>query len=325
MPRDHVEILDPMELAWSEADLPGFPEQTVQKTLSVDEETGASTRLLSLPAGSNATPAASAAGAEAFVVSGGLRLDDSQLGEYDYAHVPADAAASWETTERCRLLYMPDCDPVPGKETDASPSITDVAAMDWEQPQTDSFPDGAARKSLRHDPETGWTTWLLGVLPGWNETRIEVHPVAEEAYHLHPYSASHLQSQVIIIAISLVGFAVIKKPLSKLGHVPDVDLLVSPLVYYSGKVSVLGVTELYGAIDRAAIRFVRACYWVGSNPPLAAVRVSRYLPKPFRPSFAQDEPPADGGTPSRLYLRAGIGTTVLLLVAVITVLLVLAL
>ena len=184
MPRDHVEILDPMEMAWSEADLPGFPEQTVQKTLSVDEETGASTRLLSIPAGSNATPAASAAGAEAFVVSGGLRLDDGQLGEYDYAQVPAGAAASWETTERCRLLYMPDGDPVPGDETDASPSITDVAAMDWEQPQTDSFPDGAARKSLRNDPETGWTTWLLGVLPGWNETRVEVHPVAEEAYQV---------------------------------------------------------------------------------------------------------------------------------------------
>ena len=159
--------------------------------------------------------------------------------------------------------------------------------------------------------------WLVGLLP-WPL-------VAEEAYHLHPYSASHLQSQAIIITISVVGFAVIKKPLSKLGHVPDVDLLVSPLIYYSGKLSVYSVTELYGIVDRTAIRFVRVCYWVGANPVLATLRLARYLPKSIRPEFAQDEPPADGGTPSRLYLRASIGTTILLLTAVITIMLVLAL
>ncbi len=159
--------------------------------------------------------------------------------------------------------------------------------------------------------------WLLDLLP-WPLLK-------EEAYHLHPYSSSHLQSQAILVGISLVAFAVIKKPLSKLGHIPDVDVLVSPLVYYSGKASVYGVTELYAAIDRTAIRFVRGCYWVGSNPTLVAVRLARYLPQSFRPSFGQDEPPADGGTPSRLYLRASIGTTVLLLTVVITLLLILAL
>jgi multicomponent Na+:H+ antiporter subunit D len=159
--------------------------------------------------------------------------------------------------------------------------------------------------------------WLVGLLP-WPL-------VAEEAYSLHPYSASHLQSQAIIVAISVVGFAVIKKPLSKLGHVPDVDLLISPLIYYSGKLSVYSVTELYGIVDRTAIRFVRVCYWVGANPVLATLRLARYLPKSIRPEFAQDEPPADGGTPSRLYLRASIGTTILLLTAVITIMLVLAL
>jgi glyoxylate utilization-related uncharacterized protein len=186
MARDHVEFLDPATMAWSDADLPGFPEGTREKTLSADDATGASTRLVSVPAGATATPAAAGADAEVFVVSGGLRIDDRGLRRLDYAHVPAGAAVTYGTTERCRLLYMPDGDPGAGVEADpdAAPAVTDVGAMDWEQPETEGFPDGAARKSLRYDEATGAATWLLGVLPGWRETRVEVHPVVEEGYQV---------------------------------------------------------------------------------------------------------------------------------------------
>ncbi|MEF8786774.1 MAG: Na(+)/H(+) antiporter subunit D [Haloarculaceae archaeon] len=162
-----------------------------------------------------------------------------------------------------------------------------------------------------------WWEGLLSVLP-WPL-------VAEEAYHLHPYSASHLQSQAILIGISAVAFAVIKKPLSKLGHVPDPAKAVSWLAFYGGKAGVVGVTELYGVVDRAGIRLVRTCYWVGSNPALAAARVARRLPRTVRPTLGHDEPPTDGGTVSRHYLRADIRTTILVLTAVLTIVLLLAL
>lgn len=125
--------------------------------------------------------------------------------------------------------------------------------------------------------------------------------------------------------MSLVGFVLIKKPLSKVGHVPDVEILVEPLVFYSGKASVYAVTETYAAIDRAGIRAVRLCYWAGANPVVATRRATTWLPAGFRPDLGEASTTPNGGEPSRLYLRAGIGTTVLVVAAVLTLLLVLAL
>jgi hypothetical protein len=184
MARDHVEFADPAAMAWNDTDLPGFPDGTREKVLSVDDDTSASTRLLSVPAGETAAASAAAVDTELFVVSGGLRVDDRRLNRYDYAFVPEGAAATYETADRCRLLYMPDGVAENRDATDAATELTDTSEMDWEQPQTEGFPAGAARKSLHYDENTGAATWLLGVLPGWQETRIEVHPVVEEAYQV---------------------------------------------------------------------------------------------------------------------------------------------
>jgi multicomponent Na+:H+ antiporter subunit D len=122
----------------------------------------------------------------------------------------------------------------------------------------------------------------------------------------------------------------------------------------------LAVTESFRAVDAAAVAFVRRCYWVGNNPTLAADRAARRLPgwlvdgSPFTNggSRASSDRRPDGGAPtagrehddsrgderadgygesgderapSRLYLRASIGTTILLIVLVLTVLLALLL
>jgi len=184
MAREHVEFADPADMTWTEASIPGFPDGTREKVLSRDDETGASTRLVSVQAGATAEAAASVAATEVFVVSGGIEVDDQRLNRYDHAFVPAGAEVTYKTSERCRLLYLPDAWAEEGEPTGSSPTLIDVGAMDWEQPQTEGFPAGAARKSLHVNDETGAATWLLGVLPGWRETRIEVHPVVEEAYQV---------------------------------------------------------------------------------------------------------------------------------------------
>ncbi|WP_336363140.1 Na(+)/H(+) antiporter subunit D [Halalkalicoccus salilacus] len=172
---------------------------------------------------------------------------------------------------------------------------------------------------------------------------------------LHPYSPGHLIDAGLLLLVALVGFAVIRKPLSGLGHVDDVSRILNPLVYQTGRLSMLAVTETFRAVDAAAVSFVRTCYWIGNNPVLAVARLARRLPA----WLIDDLGPADGdrtagsGSPpdrrldggeridgpraaaggeeyegdsdglSRLYLRASIGTTILLIVVVLTVLLVL--
>lgn len=164
-------------------------------------------------------------------------------------------------------------------------------------------------------------------LPGGWEFAVEMAAENAAGFHvhdLHPYSSSHLLESAALVAVSVPTFFLIRKPLSKIGHVPDFEVLVNPLVYYSGKAGIYGTTELFAAVDRAAVGFVRTCYWISANPVRAVDRATRWLPDGIRPEFVGESAP-DGGEPSRLYLRAGIGTTVLVLSAVLTILLALSL
>ena len=170
----------------------------------------------------------------------------------------------------------------------------------------------------------GGACLVLGLPVVWQfGAALALTPAALEIGDLDPYSTGHLLDAAILIAISVPGFFLIKKPLSKIGHVHDLEIVVNPLVYYSGKAGVYGVTELFGAIDRAGIRFVQTCYWIGANPVRAVERLTRRLPAGVRPNFVGKTSP-DGGEISRLYLRAGIGTTILVLGAVLTLFLLLS-
>ncbi|WP_407067163.1 Na(+)/H(+) antiporter subunit D [Haloterrigena salinisoli] len=134
--------------------------------------------------------------------------------------------------------------------------------------------------------------------------------------HLHPYSSSHLETAGILTAVALVTFVVVRKPLSKL-DLGDPARVVFPAGYYVGRWSMLATTELYRVVDAAAVGLVKRCYWVGNNPVLAVDAAARRLPM----VDVEERQPTDGGRPSTIHLRMGIGTTVLLLTIVLTVIL----
>jgi multicomponent Na+:H+ antiporter subunit D len=129
-------------------------------------------------------------------------------------------------------------------------------------------------------------------------------------YEYTTFTVPHMAEGVGLAAIALVAFVFLKGPLHHVGKVPDIDYLYNRAFFYGGRALVVATTETFAAVDRVAVRFVRTCYWIGGNPAAAAVRVDRFLPGTFRA--------ADGGRPSRLYLRAGIGTSVLILGAILT-------
>jgi len=189
MPRDHIEFVHHSELQWGASDIAGLPEGTREKVLSEDAESGASTRLLSVSRERRdpvTDQLAWDAGVELFVLKGSFWLDGRRLEQYDHAYIPPETAitrfgASMEAT----LLFMPDeeLNTVEG-DTDSEVQVTRSADMEWEGVEVEGFPQGAMMKSLYMDDETGDSSWLLGVLPQWEETRVEKHPVVEEAYQL---------------------------------------------------------------------------------------------------------------------------------------------
>ncbi|WP_135830098.1 Na(+)/H(+) antiporter subunit D [Halorussus halobius] len=72
------------------------------------------------------------------------------------------------------------------------------------------------------------------------------------------YTFDHVVEGLALAAIGFVGFVLVKKPLERYGgDVPDVDAIYSPASFYGTRALVVGVTELYAAVDRVAVGLAR--------------------------------------------------------------------
>ncbi|TYL37496.1 Na(+)/H(+) antiporter subunit D [Natronococcus pandeyae] len=163
-------------------------------------------------------------------------------------------------------------------------------------------------------PAIGWPIFT-DLLPLIDGTQFAGPEGVEE---LTPYSVGHLEDAAILIAVSAVGFKLIRKPLSKMDY-SDPALIVNPTGYHLGRTSMIAITDLYAAVDDAVVSFVTSCYWIGNNPALAVDETARRLPNWV--VDVEDHRPADGGRPSTIHLRASIGLTVLLLTIILTIVL----
>ena len=95
------------------------------------------------------------------------------------------------------------------------------------------------------------------------------YDVTTEAVVSHAYTTytvDHVVEGVALAVIGLVGFVLLKKPLSKVGRVPDVDSLYNPAALYGTRWTVVGITELYAAVDRITVRGARASAAVVARP-----------------------------------------------------------
>jgi multicomponent Na+:H+ antiporter subunit D len=147
----------------------------------------------------------------------------------------------------------------------------------------------------------------------------EILPVPAAAYEYHTFTIPHVVEGLGLALAGVVGFVLLRGPLHHIGRVPDIDSVYNRMSFYGGRSVVVVTTELFAVVDRTVVRAVRLCFWAGSNPVTVVLRVSRRLPRSLQPGFAKEDLPADGGTISRLYIRAGVGTSVLILVGVLTV------
>jgi multicomponent Na+:H+ antiporter subunit D len=80
------------------------------------------------------------------------------------------------------------------------------------------------------------------------------------------YTLSHVVEGALLGVAGLVGFALTKKPLSKLGRVPDVDSLYNPAVFYGTRALVVGVTDTYAAVDRGVVAGAKGAVRTVTDP-----------------------------------------------------------
>ena len=120
----------------------------------------------------------------------------------------------------------------------------------------------------------------------------------------HPFTLGHLGEGFALAALGVVGFAVLRKPLSKVGPGVDVDRVLEPLTFYGVRGVVRGATELFAAVDRGAVATARSALSAAGDP-YGTIR------GPLSGVVGGDDPLRDGS------LRAGIATSVLLVLVVL--------
>jgi hypothetical protein len=86
--------------------------------------------------------------------------------------------------------------------------------------------------------------------------------------------------------------------------VPDVDAVYNPLAFYGTRATVVGITELYAAVDRAVVRSVAFATDVAADPTDAVASTS-VGDRMLSDEYAHP-------------LRAGIGTSILLVTLIAT-------
>ncbi|GAB3694140.1 Na(+)/H(+) antiporter subunit D [Halorubrum pallidum] len=106
---------------------------------------------------------------------------------------------------------------------------------------------------------------------------IEVMPftdlILSDEVYFKPYSQSHLIESAALLVAGFVGFFTLKRPLGWLAHrMPDVDAVTYPAMFYLGRASIWGVTELWAAVDRAVMELVGMIEWTAMNPREALAR-----------------------------------------------------
>ena len=91
--------------------------------------------------------------------------------------------------------------------------------------------------------------------------------ILSEDVYFNPYSTKHLTESGALLVSGFVGFFALKRPLGWLAHrMPDADSATYPAVFYLARGAVWGVTELWGAVDRAVMGAVAAVEWTAMHP-----------------------------------------------------------
>jgi hypothetical protein len=169
MGRPHIEFIDAPAIEPAQVTDGPFAGAS-QRLLSIDSDgRGDFTALISFPAGWSGDLSESRRPTEIFVPG-------------VYSFVPAERADTKVGSPAGAVaLVMAEPEHTPGDDL----SIVDSNEMPWTSPPVGGpVPQGIVVKRLRIAPGSGDVSWVAAVVPGWRESRAEVHETIEECLML---------------------------------------------------------------------------------------------------------------------------------------------
>jgi hypothetical protein len=182
MGRPHIEFIDALDVAPAPVTAGPFAGAS-RRLLSIDSDgRGDFTALISFPAGWSGDLSERRRPAEIFVLEGTLTAAGSHCGPGVYVFAPAGRVdTKLECANGAVALVMIEPEGAAGGDL----AIVDSNDMSWTSPPVDGpVPQGIVVKRLRIAPGSGDVSWVAAVVPGWRESRAEVHDTIEECLML---------------------------------------------------------------------------------------------------------------------------------------------
>ncbi len=176
MARPHVEFVQATDVPAEPVRDRGFA-GTTRRLLSADDADGAWTGLVRCDPAWQGMLGGHSRPTELYVLRGSVELEGRRLGPGGYAYHPGTGLTPLAASDGALLLTMVE----PEGERDGGVEVMDPLRVRYRPSGRHAdIPPGIVNKLLRIDPVTGDETWIAAVVPGWTETRAEIHPTVEE-------------------------------------------------------------------------------------------------------------------------------------------------
>lgn len=114
---------------------------------------------------------------------------------------------------------------------------------------------------------------LFGVYPGG---LFSIVPFGSEI-HYETFTVGHIGEGLALAIAGILGFAILRRPLKRIGRVPDFDDIYNPAVFFGTKAIVNGVTNSFARIDQFVVYFTTRTRWLLHNPELGVRRITAFV------------------------------------------------
>jgi len=191
--REHIDFIQAQLLPWDEGAGFGLPGTRI-KLLSRDDETGALSLIMQVPAGWSRPAGVLACDEELYTLDGTFVLNGTEQLRHCYSFLPAGHPANaLASVAGATLLYFRS-EPLPeARRTPEAVAARQVAPVDLSAGAWDgdfdkfglgSMKDGARMRILRQDPFTEETTYITATIAFRRGVRAERHPISQEFFLL---------------------------------------------------------------------------------------------------------------------------------------------